>query len=140
MMDYSDRAPGPSGTGGIGRNKAEGRSASISPPTGPRVLKIELRPDDGKRLRAFVDIALDSGIIIRGFRILQEQGKRPSVSAPMASIKLPGKEPYLKTMVVLPDEIKGEIDLAILSAWHEAKIGQKEKDNGRLDSNTSEDM
>lgn len=96
-----------------------------------KVIRLEPRPEDGRRLRAFADIQLQNGIILRGFRILQEPGRRPSVSAPMASIKVPGKEPYLKTMVVLPDEIKGEIDLAILSAWHEAQVGQKGKQDER---------
>lgn len=94
-----------------------------------KVIRIDPRPNDGKRLRAFVDLEFDNGMIVKGFRILQEPGRRPSVSAPLVPVKVPGKPPFLKKIVVLPDEIQGQIDLIILSAWNEL-VRRKEKEIG----------
>jgi hypothetical protein len=102
-----------------------------------KVLKINPRPEDGKRLRGFADIEFPNGMVIKGFRILQEPGRRPSVSSPMVAVKVPGKPPFLKSTIVLPDELKGQIDVLILTAWN-TLIRQKGNVNERLDFTTPE--
>ena len=95
-----------------------------------KVLKIELRPDNGKPLKAFADVELPDGTIIRAFRIIQEPGKRAAVHCPQASIK-PAKDApaYFKTLVILPEPLKGDVDLAILNAWKEARDRQNGKNH-----------
>lgn len=74
------------------------------------------RTEDGKRLRAFADVEFDNRMVVKGFRILQEPGRRPSVAAPIVAIKAPGKPPVLKNIVILPDELQGQVDVLILGA------------------------
>ena len=87
---------------------------------------LEIRPLNGERpLKAFIDIKLD-GLIIREFRLIKENGKRPWIASPQISWKdIDGVVKY-KTVVTLPDEVKGAIDLAILQAF----AGQMEKKDG----------
>lgn len=98
-----------------------------------KILKIELRPENGRPLKAFADVELPDGTVIRAFRIVQEPGKRAAVHCPQTSVKEPGRPLYFKTLITLPDALKGEIDFAILSAWKKAVAGQKEYDHGRMD-------
>jgi len=135
-MDYSEMAPGPAGRG----KNPVGLSASIPSPPGPKVLKIELRPDDGRPLRAFADVQLADGTIIHAFRVIEQPGKRVIVHCPQACVKSAGKPAYFKTLVILPDPLKGEIDLAILYAWRQALGRQKGNGNGRLGFNTPKNM
>ena len=83
-----------------------------------RVLEIRKKSENGKSLKAFADLELDSGIVIREFRVIQEPNKRPWVACPQLSWKDPesGQIKY-KTVVTFPDRLKGEIDLLILSTW-----------------------
>ncbi len=87
-----------------------------------RVLDLRKKSENGKALKAFADIELESGIVIREFRIIQEQGKRPWIACPQISWKDPdsGQIKY-KTVITFPDQIKGEIDLLILNAWGREK-------------------
>ena len=94
-----------------------------------KILRIDPRPEDGKRLKAFVDIELDGGIVIKGFRVLSEPGRRSSVASPMVAIKAPGKPPLLKNIVILPDELQGQVDVLILNAWNDL-IRRKERFHG----------
>jgi hypothetical protein len=94
-----------------------------------KILNLQLRPDDGRPLRAFVDVELPGGTIIRSLRVIQETGKRPVIQCPQASIKEPGRPLYFKTLITLPDAVKGDVDLAVLNAWKEAVAGQKENQN-----------
>ena len=84
-----------------------------------RILEIRRKSENGKALKGFVDLELDNGIIIREFRIIQEANRRPWVACPQLSWKDPdsGQVKY-KTVVTFPDQLKGEIDLFILSAWN----------------------
>jgi len=77
-------------------------------------------------LKAFVDIQLDN-IVIRDFRIMQEDGKRPYVKVPFTTYKDAQGQLKFRPIVVLPDEVRGEIDLAILNAYH----GEKEKEDAK---------
>jgi len=87
-----------------------------------RILEIRKKSENGKPLRAFADVELDSGIVIRELRIIQQQGKRPWVACPQISWKDPGTgEIKYKTIITFPDQMKGEIDLLILNAWSREK-------------------
>ncbi len=83
-----------------------------------RVLELRRKPENGKPLKAFADVEIQSGIVIREFRIIQESNKRPWVACPQLSWKDPdsGQIKY-KTIVTFPDRLKGEIDMLILNAW-----------------------
>ena len=79
------------------------------------ILDIRLMPT-GKPLRAFVDIRLGD-LVIRDFRVLKEDGKRPYVKVPFVTYKTQTGQLKFKPIVVLPDEVRGEVDLAILNAY-----------------------
>jgi DNA-binding cell septation regulator SpoVG len=87
-----------------------------------RLLEIRKKPENGKSLKAFADIELDNGIIIREFRIIQEPNKRPWVACPQLSWRDPdsGQIRYT-TIITFPNQIKGDVDLLILSAWNREK-------------------
>jgi DNA-binding cell septation regulator SpoVG len=92
-----------------------------------KILEIRIKNDNGKPLKAFADVELDSGIIIREFRIVQQPGLRPSVYCPQLSWKDPGTGLIKYKMVItFPNQLKGEIDLLILTAWNR----EKEKNSG----------
>lgn len=133
----NDVAPAPAGPG---KNNPGEVSPSIPRPPGPRVLKIELRPDDGKSLKAFADVQLADGTIIRAFRVIEQPGKRVIVHCPQTCVKVNGKSAFFKTLVILPDPVKGDVDLAILYAWRQALGRQKGNGNGRLGFNTPKNM
>ena len=88
---------------------------------------IEIRLLNGDRpLKAFADVKMGN-IIIREFRIIKENGKRPWVATPQISWKdTDGKIKY-KTVITLPDELKGELDRIILNRFTE----EMEKKNDR---------
>ena len=104
------------------------------------VLKIEIRPDDGRPLKAFADVELAGGMIIRSLRVVQEPGKFLQVLCPHVSINPPGRPAYFKTLITLPEPIKGAVDFAVLCAFKKAVAGLRERDNGGqgLDSLTPE--
>ena len=87
-----------------------------------KVIEIRKRIDNGKPLKAFVDIELENKIIVREFRIVQEINKHPQVMCPQTSWKDPidGRIKY-KTIVTFPQPLKVEIDMLILGAWLEKK-------------------
>jgi DNA-binding cell septation regulator SpoVG len=91
-----------------------------------KVIEIRKKLENGKPLKAFADIELDSGIVVRELRIIQDKGKRPWVACPQLSWKDPesGQIRY-RTIITFPDQLKGEIDLLILNAW----IREKENSN-----------
>ncbi len=86
---------------------------------------IEIRFMDGdKPLRAFADVQLN-GMIIREFRVIKENGKRPWIACPQISWKDPNGQIRYKTVVTLPDDLKGEIDFIILKRFTEEMERQK---------------
>ena len=90
-----------------------------------QVLEMRLLQGD-RALKAFADIQLGD-IVIREFRVVKENGKRPWIVSPQISWKdQEGKIKY-KTVITLPDELKGQIDLAILKAYTE----EMEKNNAK---------
>lgn len=90
---------------------------------------LELRFMNGdKALKAFCDIEID-GWIIREFRVIKDNGKRLWVAPPQLSWKAPDGHIQYKTIVTLPDELKGEIDRIILNRFTE----EMEKACGKTD-------
>ena len=90
---------------------------------GVKVVGIRILPP-GKSLRAFVDITLDE-ILIRDFRVVQEDGKRLHVKTPFSTYRDSTGQLRFRPIVILPDEVKGEVDLAVLNAYR----GEKEREN-----------
>ena len=89
-----------------------------------RVLDIRLLP--GNRVtRAFADISLGE-ITIRDFRVLQSNG-RPYVKAPFQTYKNAAGEIQFKQIIDLPDEVRGQVDTAILGAFYRKR--ENESDN-----------
>jgi len=89
---------------------------------------LEIRPVPGNRpLKAFADLQIGNWIV-REWRIIKENGKRPWVAPPQISWKDPisGEIKY-KTIITLPDEVKGEIDRIVLNRF----IEEMEKKNER---------
>jgi len=83
-----------------------------------RVLELRKKSENGKALKAFADIELENGIVVRELRIIQDQGKRPWVACPQISWKDPqDNQVKYKTIITFPSQLKGEIDLLILNAW-----------------------
>ena len=79
-----------------------------------------------KPLRAFADVKL-GGIIIRDFRVMKEDGKPPHVKVPFSTYKGPDGQLRFRPIIILPDEVRGEVDLAILNAYRrekEQKVGK----------------
>jgi len=92
-----------------------------------KVQVVELRLLSGdKPLRAFADIQLGE-ILIREFRVIKENGKRLWVVSPQVSWKDQDGQIRYKTIVTLPDEVKGQVDLAILKVFTEET--EKENEN-----------
>jgi DNA-binding cell septation regulator SpoVG len=70
-------------------------------------------------LRAFADIRLEDSIVIREFRVINDNGKRLRVAPPQLSWKVSDGSIQYKTIVTLPDDVKGSVDLAILKRFTE---------------------
>jgi DNA-binding cell septation regulator SpoVG len=93
-----------------------------------KIIELRMKPNNGKPLKAFCDIELDNGIVVKEFRIIQEQNKRPFIACPQLSWKDPssGQIRYT-TIITFPSQLKGEIDLLILNAWNRAKEQEREE-------------
>ena len=89
---------------------------------------LQIRPTNGppsKVTRAFVDIEWN-GVTIRDLRIMKQGETRASVACPQISFRNPATGSIeFKTLITFPDQIKGEIDATILSAW----LAEREKNN-----------
>jgi hypothetical protein len=87
-----------------------------------RLLELRLLPDRDHPVKAFADIELDDGTIIREFRVVQEPKRLPTVGNPQISWKDPadGRIKY-KVIVTLPKPVKNEADLLILGKWMGAR-------------------
>lgn len=94
-----------------------------------RIIDLRLKPPNGKPLKAFADIELDDGTIIKDMRIVQKQADhRPFVMCPQNSWKNPETgEVKFKTVITLPTPLKAKVDALILSAWIQAKERENEE-------------
>ena len=84
--------------------------------------------DNSKPLKAFADVKLNKIITVRDFRIVKLDDKRPFIATPQISWRdnTTGQIRY-KTIISLSDEVKGAIDLAILTAYNR----KLEEENGK---------
>ena len=87
-----------------------------------RLLELRLLPDSDRPVKAFADIELADGTVIREFRVIQEPKRLPTVGNPQISWKDPqdGRIKY-KVIITLPKPTKNEVDLLILGKWLGAK-------------------
>ncbi len=88
---------------------------------------LQIRPQSsGKSLLAFIDIKLND-LVIRDFRVIKENGKRLIVACPQVSWKDRAGFIKYKTLITFPDDVKGELDLVILTAYRR----EMEMENGK---------
>ena len=80
-------------------------------------------------LKAFADV-LVSDIEIRDFRIIQHPGDKAYVAVPQTSWRGQGGKIQYKTLITMSDELKWQIESAILAEYQRAK----EKTNEGTDS------
>jgi DNA-binding cell septation regulator SpoVG len=81
------------------------------------------RVETGKIL-AFADVKIRD-LVARDFRLMKEHDRRPYVKVPFSTYKDSTGRLNFRPILILPDEVKGEIDLAILNAYRR----EKEKQN-----------
>ena len=82
---------------------------------------IEIRPTRKPGpLRAFADLKFGN-LLVRDFRVMQDNGGRPYVKAPFSTYKNKNSELCFRQIVDLPDEVRGQVDTAILSAFYREK-------------------
>ena len=82
---------------------------------------IEIRPTrKSGPLRAFVDVKVGD-LLVRDFRVMQDYAGRPYVRAPFNTYKNATGELCFRQIVDLPDEVRGRVDTAILSAFYREK-------------------
>jgi hypothetical protein len=91
-----------------------------------RVLDLRILPGD-KPLKAFCDLEIGDWTI-REFRIIKENGRPYRVALPQLSWKAPDGQILYKTLITLPDELKGQIDFTVLKRFTE----EMEKMHGNL--------
>ena len=90
-----------------------------------KIIEIRLL-NDGRSLRAFVDVQVGDWIIYE-WRVIKKDGQRAWVSVPMASWKDLNHKVRYRALLSVPDEWKQRIELAILSAWEEENTGGKRR-------------
>lgn len=87
------------------------------------VLKVHVLPGD-KSTRAFCDVLIRDAeigdIVIHDFRVIQGN-RRAYVRAPFTTYKTQTGELGFRQIVDLPDEVRGQVDTLILSAFYREK-------------------
>jgi DNA-binding cell septation regulator SpoVG len=81
--------------------------------------------DNGKPLKAFVDVQLDN-FIIRDWRVIQQNGCKAYVTSPQIVWKGAGGINF-KPIVKMPNELMWQVESAILAKYQR----QKGEENGR---------
>jgi len=94
------------------------------------VLEIRLRDNGKSSLKGFCDIKIND-IILRDFRILKSDGRKPQIVPPQISWKDKDGIIRYRTVVTLPDELEGEVSRLILNTWHQ----EMEKRNANSNTN-----
>jgi hypothetical protein len=96
-----------------------------------RILKVSLRPPDGRPLRGFADVELEPpGLIVRDFRIVRTERGKLIVLFPQTSIKPPGKPAYFRVLVTLPVQMRRSVEKLVIDAYYAALDRSKEEKNG----------
>jgi DNA-binding cell septation regulator SpoVG len=94
-----------------------------------QVLAIRFLHGD-RSTKAFADVKIDD-MIVSDFRVMQNEG-RAYVRTPFSTYKNQTGELCFKQIVTFPDEVRGQIDNLILSAFYR----EREKSNA-ADTNDS---
>jgi hypothetical protein len=82
-----------------------------------KIQVIDLRFLSSNRpLKAFADIQVGDWIV-REWRIIKVNGKRPLIAPPQTSWKGTDGQIQYKTIITLPDELKAMVDLTILKRF-----------------------
>ena len=92
-----------------------------------KIAKIRLQNND-KPLKAFADIQLENGWIIKDFRVIQQPGQKAYVVAPQASWRNREGSINFKTLITIPNGDKWQLESAILAAYQR----EKEQESGSL--------
>lgn len=90
------------------------------------VINFRLLPGNGRSLKAFADVQLPDGTVIRDLRVIESLGKRAHVLCPQTSFRDPSGQLVFRTIITFPDRLMGEIELLILNEWNR----EKERRNG----------
>jgi DNA-binding cell septation regulator SpoVG len=78
---------------------------------------LSLKPSAGGNLKAFVDVQVGTSLTIYGFRLIQQSGQKPWISAPQRTWTGDDGKPRYAPILELKGELKREVEQAILSAW-----------------------
>lgn len=84
------------------------------------LVRLRITTGDG-RVKAFADIRIGD-LQINGWRVLKEPGQKAIVTWPMATWKDREGHPRYSALISSTRELKGRIDVAILSAWEKEQI------------------
>jgi DNA-binding cell septation regulator SpoVG len=96
-----------------------------------RVIDIRLSPIRGKPIRAFVDV-LFGGLVLRDFRVMQDNGGKPYVKAPFTTYKDKTGRLKFRQLIALPPNLRGQVDVTILDAFYrQEKERQDDKPNSK---------
>jgi len=90
-----------------------------------KILDVRLQ-NNGKPLKAFVDIEFN-GLVIRDFRIIQQPGQKAYIVSPQTTWKGPQGKSNFKSIISMPNDIKWQVESAILTEFQKAKEGSNEK-------------
>lgn len=93
-----------------------------------KVVKINFQNND-RPLKAFADIQLENGWIIKDFRVIQQPGEKAYVVAPQASWRNREGGINFKILVTIPDNSKWQLESAVLAAYQR----EKERKGGSLE-------
>ena len=91
---------------------------------GIEVISLRLIEPKESGLRGFADIRLDD-VTIRDFRIFQRNGK-PYIRVPHTTLKKDGALQF-HPIIDLPEELRAQVDTAILTAYFEKKENHNER-------------
>ena len=95
-----------------------------------KIRVIDLRFLSSNRpLKAFADIQVGEWII-REWRVIKVNGKRPLIAPPQTSWKGPDGQIQYKTIVTLPDELKALVDFTILKRFM-GELENREGEKGK---------
>jgi DNA-binding cell septation regulator SpoVG len=92
-----------------------------------KVLTIRLIHKD-KPLKAFADVEIFDGFVIRDFRITKQDGQSLSVEAPQTSwVDRETKQLKFKSILLIPSEERQSFVIAILSAYQK-KLEEEDRE------------
>lgn len=93
-----------------------------------KIIKIRLQ-NNSKPLKAFADIQLENGWIVKDFRVIQQPGQKAYVVSPQASWRNREGVINFKTLITIPNDGKWQLEAAVLAAYQR----EKEQKGGSLE-------